>query len=194
MMMMMMMMKHTAHLPSFLCRLSFGVELHALATEGKVPFASSFDAAQLNAFQRFVNPAYKLTEALSDWFMPWKTSITQHLNIMDSFAYEVIEKRRKELAGGAQYGDLLSRFMAAKNEKGELLNDRELRDVVLNFVIAGRDTTAQALSWTFYSLATNPDVEEKLAAEVKEHITSEVENDPAALYEVIKGMKYANAV
>jgi cytochrome P450 len=113
---------------------------------------------------------------------------------MDSFAYEVIEKRRKELAGGAQYGDLLSRFMAAKNEKGELLNDRELRDVVLNFVIAGRDTTAQALSWTFYSLATNPDVEEKLAAEVKEHITGEVENDPAALYEVIKGMKYANAV
>ncbi|KAI8336321.1 cytochrome P450 [Chlamydoabsidia padenii] len=174
--------------------LSFGVELNALATNGKVPFASSFDAAQLNAFQRFCNPAYKVTEALSDWFMPWKTTIKQHLDVMDNFAYEVIKKRRQELADGANYGDLLSRFMSAKNEKGELLNDRELRDVVLNFVIAGRDTTAQALSWTFYSLVTHPQVEEKLVAEVKEHITNEVENDPVKLYEEIKQMKYANAV
>ncbi|KAI8089636.1 cytochrome P450 [Halteromyces radiatus] len=174
--------------------LSFGVELHALGSKEKVPFASSFDACQLNVFQRFVNPAYKITEALSGILMPWRTTIQQHLDTMDEFAFGVIEKRRKQLANGEEYGDLLSRFMSAKNEKGEPLGNKELRDVVLNFVIAGRDTTAQALSWTFYSLMTNPQVEKKLLEEVQENITDDLENDPSALYEVIKGMKYTNAV
>ncbi|ORZ17105.1 cytochrome P450 [Absidia repens] len=161
--------------------LSFGVDLHALGSGDKVPFAASFDVCQLNAFQRFVNPAFKITEALSNIFMPWKKSIQQHLDTMDDFAFDVIEKRRKQLADGETYGDLLSRFMNATNEHGQPLNNKELRDVVLNFVIAGRDTTAQALSWTFYSLLTNPHVEEKLLAEVRENITDELENDPAAL-------------
>lgn len=84
--------------------------------------------------------------------------------------------------------------MAATNEKNERLSNKELRDVVLNFVIAGRDTTAQALSWTFYCLLMDPRVEQVLLEEVNANITDDVENDPAALYEVIKGMTYANAV
>ena len=66
--------------------------------------------------------------------------------------------------------------------------------MILNFVIAGRDTTAQALSWTFYNLCNNPRVEYKLLEEIKEHISDEMENDPVALYEAIKDMKYAHAV
>jgi cytochrome P450 len=137
---------------------------------------------------------YKLTEPLTAWLMPWRASIKHHLAVIDDFAFGVIDKRRQELATGQKYGDLLSRFMAATNEKNEQLSNRELRDVVLNFVIAGRDTTAQALSWTFYCLLTDPRVEHALLEEVNLHITDDLENDPAALYEVIKGMKYANAV
>lgn len=84
--------------------------------------------------------------------------------------------------------------MDAHNEHDEPLSNKELRDIVLNFVIAGRDTTAQALSWTFYMLLLHPRVESKLLKEVLENITDDVADDPVALYEAIKNMTYAHAV
>ncbi|KAI7852169.1 cytochrome P450 [Circinella umbellata] len=174
--------------------LGFGVELNALASQDKVPFAASFDICQMNSFQRFVNPAWRITEALQKVLLPWKMSIQDHLNVVDSFANEVIDRRRAQMENGEVHTDLLSRFMNASNQFGEPLNNKELRDMILNFVIAGRDTTAQALSWTFYNLCNNPRIEYKLLEEIKEHITDEMENDPAVLYEAIKNMKYAHAV
>ena len=44
-------------------------------------------------------------------------------------------------------------------EEGKHLSDKDLRDIILNFIIAGRDTTAQALSWTIFRLCTVPDVQ-----------------------------------
>ncbi|KAI9244575.1 cytochrome P450 [Phascolomyces articulosus] len=174
--------------------LGFGVQLNALGSKGKVPFAAAFDEAQKNTFQRFVNPIWPVTERIQKLAMPWKPSMNEHLHVVDSFAREVTEKRREEIARGEEKKDLLSRFMNARNDKGELLNNTELRDIVLNFVIAGRDTTAQALSWTFYLLMNHPRVEEKLMQEINEHITDDVMHDSPALYEVIKNMKYAHAV
>lgn len=65
---------------------------------------------------------------------------------------------------------------------------------MLNFVIAGRDTTAQALSWGFYMLLQHERVERKLLKEIQEHITDEIIHDSSALYEAIKNMKYAHAL
>lgn len=117
-----------------------------------------------------------------------------HLNVVDTFARGVIEKRREEIASGQQFQDLLSRFMNANNNKGDPLSNDELRDIVLNFVIAGRDTTAQALSWAFYMLACHPRVERKLYQEIVDNVTEEVMYDSPALFEVIKNMKYAHAL
>ncbi|KAI9490196.1 cytochrome P450 [Zychaea mexicana] len=174
--------------------LGFGVQLNALGSKEKVPFAAAFDEAQKNTFQRFVNPIWPVTEKIQKLLMPWKPSMNEHLNVVDTFAREVTEKRREEIARGEEKKDLLSRFMHARNAQGELLSNTELRDIVLNFVIAGRDTTAQALSWTFYLLMNHPRVEEKLCQEINEHMTDQVMNDAPALYDVIKNMKYAHAV
>ncbi|KAG1115932.1 hypothetical protein G6F42_013824 [Rhizopus arrhizus] len=175
--------------------LGFGVQLHALDSQEKVPFAASFDECQLNSFQRFVNPLWRITEPIATMIQPWKKSISQHLDTVDGFANQVIEGRKKQLADGeTHHRDLLSRFMDAHNEHDEPLSNKELRDIVLNFVIAGRDTTAQALSWTFYMLLLHPRVESKLLKEVLENITDDVANDPVALYEAIKNMTYAHAV
>lgn len=68
--------------------------------------------------------------------------------------------------------DFLSLFIRdmpnAQKPGAELLSDDEdtLRDVVMNFLIAGRDTTAQALSWTFFMLAQHPSISAKLRAEL----------------------------
>jgi cytochrome P450 len=96
--------------------------------------------------------------------------------------------------GETHHQDLLSRFMNAHNEHDELLNNKELRDIVLNFVIAGRDTTAQALSWTFYMLLLHPRIEKKLLEEVYANIPDDLVNEPAALFEAIKSMTYAHAM
>ncbi|KAG0171862.1 Protein kinase alk2 [Apophysomyces sp. BC1034] len=174
--------------------IGFGVQLSALSSKEKVPFAAAFDEAQKNTFLRFVNPTWPVSERIFDFLTPWRTSMSKNLNTVDSFAREVIENRRVEHAKGVVHKDLLSRFMDARNPQGEPLSNNELRDIILNFVIAGRDTTAQALSWTFYMLLCHPRIEAKLFDEINEHITDEVTQDSTALYEVIKDMKYAHAI
>ena len=53
-------------------------------------------------------------------------------------------------------------------ENPETYNDKKLRDAILNFVIAGRDTTAVTLSWLFWLLSKNPCAEDKIVQELEE--------------------------
>lgn len=57
--------------------------------------------------------------------------------------------------------DILSRFL-------QVTDPKYLRDIILNFVIAGKDTTAATLSWFIYMLCKHPAVQEKVVQEVKE--------------------------
>ncbi|KAI9010412.1 cytochrome P450 [Phycomyces nitens] len=174
--------------------LGFGVQLDSLRTKEEVTFAASFDACQHYSFEKFANPFVDYFNAIDKITHPWKKTINQHIKTIDDFASSVISKRRAELALGETHTDLLSRFMNAKNENGESLSDKELRDTVLNFVIAGRDTTAQALSWTFYCLAGAPEAEKKLFEEIQKHFKDEKAMDSTEMYETIKDMTYAHAV
>ncbi|CAO3595957.1 unnamed protein product [Absidia cylindrospora] len=174
--------------------LGFGVHLNALGTKGSVPFAESFDEAQRTTFQRFITPIWSVTEFLGRMAQPFKTSMNGHLKVVDGFARQVTEQRREQLKNGEVHKDLLSRFMNASNANGEPLSNDELRDIVLNFVIAGRDTTAQSLSWTFYMLMSHPRVEAKLLEEINANITEDIMEDSGRLFETIKDMKYAHAV
>lgn len=63
--------------------------------------------------------------------------------------------------------DILSRFIELGEDPESNLNDKSLRDIVLNFVIAGRDTTATTLSWAIYMIMNHPQVAEKLYMELK---------------------------
>lgn len=174
--------------------LGFGEELGALRKDGKVPFAAAFDAAQVNTFRRMMLPFWRLREGLAKVLMPWQDSMEDHVKIVDEYAAEMINKRRREVEKGEEHNDLLSRFLKSRDDRGNLLNDQQLRDIILNFIIAGRDTTAQALSWALYQLMLNPQVEEKLVKEIYANISDEDEHDSTALYEKIKDMKYAHAV
>ncbi|KAG1115501.1 hypothetical protein G6F42_013920 [Rhizopus arrhizus] len=174
--------------------LGFGVQLDSLLKKEKVPFAVSFDHLQRLGALRFVDPLMPLKESLAK-FNPWKMSTADHVHAVDSFAEDVIRQRRKEIADGIDgHKDLLSRFMNTVNENGDKLNDIELRDTVLNFIIAGRDTTAQALSWLFYNLSLQPRIEKKIIEEIQDKISDDAERDSPALYEIISNMPYLHAV
>lgn len=61
----------------------------------------------------------------------------------------------------------MSRFIKLSEEPDNNLTDKSLRDVVLNFVIAGRDTTATTLTWAIYMIMTHAHVAERLYLELK---------------------------
>ncbi|PRQ57685.1 putative abieta-7,13-dien-18-ol hydroxylase [Rosa chinensis] len=63
--------------------------------------------------------------------------------------------------------DILSRFMESEKDP-EQMNDKYPGDIILNFMIAGKDTSANTLSWFFYMISKNPLIQEKVAQEVKD--------------------------
>jgi cytochrome P450 len=81
----------------------------------------------------------------------------------DETVYGIIARRRK---AESDSGDLLSMLMQARDEDGGRMTDKQLRDEVMTFLLAGHETTALTLSWTWHLLGQNPDVEQKLHAEL----------------------------
>ena len=82
---------------------------------------------------------------------------------LDEVVGTIIENRRKS---EEDWGDLLSMLMLAEDESGERMTDKQLRDEVMTLFLAGHETTANALSWTFWLLSLNPQVEHELAEEL----------------------------
>jgi cytochrome P450 len=83
---------------------------------------------------------------------------------LDKVVLEMIAQRRAE---NVDHGDLLSMFINTRDEEtGETMNDRQLRDEVMTMFLAGHETTATALAWTFYLLSKYPTVERELRAEI----------------------------
>ena len=84
---------------------------------------------------------------------------------LDEIVNRIIRQRR---ASGQDTGDLLSMLMSARDEDGSGMTDRQLRDEVLTFLLAGHETTAVSLSWTWYLLSQHPEVELKLREELRQ--------------------------
>jgi cytochrome P450 len=87
------------------------------------------------------------------------------LKELNQVIYDTIAGRR---ANGREDNDFLSRLLAARDEDGSQMSDEQLRDEVVTLFLAGHETTALALSFTFYLLAQHPEVESRLAAELEE--------------------------
>src|SRR5881394_2138771 len=84
---------------------------------------------------------------------------------IDDVVYRIIAERH---ASGTDTGDLLSTLLAARDEDGSQMTDRQLRDEVMTLFLAGHETTALTLAWSWYLLGMNPDIEQKFHAELDE--------------------------
>jgi cytochrome P450 len=83
---------------------------------------------------------------------------------LDEVIYKIINERR---ASGKDFGDLLSMLLLAQDEEtGGSMTDKQVRDECLTLFLAGHETTANALTWTFYQLSQNPAAEAKFHAEL----------------------------
>ncbi|MGH7894622.1 MAG: cytochrome P450, partial [Candidatus Binatia bacterium] len=85
---------------------------------------------------------------------------------LDALVYDLVDSRRRAHAPG---DDLLGMLMTARDEEtGDGMSRRQLRDEVMTFLLAGHETTAVALAWTWYLLARHPETAEQARAEVLE--------------------------
>jgi cytochrome P450 len=82
---------------------------------------------------------------------------------LNETVYRIISLRRRN---GKDSGDLLSMLIQARDEDGSRMNDKQLRDEVMTFLLAGHETTALALSWAWYLLSHDAQAQEKLQQEL----------------------------
>jgi cytochrome P450 len=94
--------------------------------------------------------------------VPW-LRITKLKRAVDDALYRLITDRRAAPAGGT---DVLSMMLAARDEQGEGMTDVEVRDELVTLLLAGHETTATSLAWTFDQLLSHPHVLAKLRAEL----------------------------
>ena len=107
---------------------------------------------------------------------------------LEEIIYGIIHERRG--APGEDSGDLLSMLLAVRDEdSGEGMSDKQLRDEVLTIFLAGHETTALNLSWTWHLLAGRPDVEEALHRELREALGGR-----APTMEDLPDLSYTDAV
>ena len=91
---------------------------------------------------------------------------------VDRVVWRVIEQRRR-VEGSRQ--DLLGMLISARDaETNAAMDDKQLRDEVVTFLVAGHETTALALSWAWHLLAHHPDAERRLHAEVDDGLDTGV--------------------
>eukprot|EP01124_Arcella_intermedia_P004640 TRINITY_DN1262_c0_g1_i6.p1 TRINITY_DN1262_c0_g1~~TRINITY_DN1262_c0_g1_i6.p1 ORF type:complete len:510 (+),score=150.74 TRINITY_DN1262_c0_g1_i6:54-1583(+) len=142
--------------------IGFGYSINSLIKP--IQFSSSFDWIFKEVDNRIKFPWRKLTQAKQ-----WR----YHLEVIERFILDLIEERRKE--GWEGKTDFLSRLLEMESQKEITgVTEKFLRDQVMNFMIAGRDTTAVLLAATFYFLLQSPECEEKVAREIEEVVGKEV--------------------
>jgi cytochrome P450 len=107
------------------------------------------------------------------------------LALLDRPTYQVIEARRRA-QDLDERRDILSLLLLARTEDGETLTDKELRDELLTLVLAGHETTANSLAWTWERLVRTPDAHDWLRDSVR---SSGVDAAPVIEATIVEGMR-----
>jgi cytochrome P450 len=143
-----------------------------LAIAGKTLFDTDVDADArdvgealstiIDLFPRFMLPFQRLLGKLP---LPSNRRADAARQRLDTVIYDMIQERR---ASGVDKGDLLSMLLLAQDEEGDGsgMSDQQLRDEVMTIFLAGHETTANMLTWTWYLLSQYPEAEARLHTEL----------------------------
>ncbi|KAJ3059587.1 Protein kinase alk2, partial [Podochytrium sp. JEL0797] len=167
-------------------QIGFGIEMNSIRAAKKPEFMAAFDSIQARLVIRLINSSWKYLE----YFSGERDVHAAQIKTLRDFGRSIIQQKRENNHSGGQERDLLSLLMEVKDENGELQPEEALIDHVLNFLLAGRDSTAITLSWAVFLLCKNPPALTKLLSEI-----STVLSGATATYDDIRNdMPYANAV
>jgi cytochrome P450 len=102
----------------------------------------------------------------ASWPTPRNRRADREVEFLDSLVYRIINDRKKQGDAG-QNGDLLSMLMAAMDEDGKQMTPKQLRDETMTLFLAGHETTALTLAWTWYLLSQNAAAKSRLHGELR---------------------------
>lgn len=123
---------------------------------------------------------------LPEWLpTPGKIRARRAIESLDKIVYRLIRERRRAESPGT---DLLGMLMAATDD-GDQMTDQQLRDELITLILAGHETTANALTFTFLLLARHPEINARLRAEL-----DEVLGDRLPTLEDLKSLSYTEQV
>ncbi|KAK6142882.1 hypothetical protein DH2020_023230 [Rehmannia glutinosa] len=148
-------------------RVAFGVELDTMcgSNEEGAKFSNAFDDASAMTLWRYVDILWRIKRALG---FGSEGKLKKNLRVIDEFVYKLISSKSEKMHKSHddpswKKDDILSRFLQFSET-----DPKYLRDIILNFIIAGKDTTATTLSWFIYMLCKHPLVQEKVAKEIED--------------------------
>jgi cytochrome P450 len=136
----------------------FDADVEHEAAEIGAALATTFEAFHFGFFLPF-------GELLEHLPLPATLRFRKARARLDATIYRMINERRQS---GADRGDLLSMLLLAQDTEGDGggMTDLQLRDEAMTIFLAGHETTANAMTWTWYLLSQHPDVESRLHAEI----------------------------
>jgi cytochrome P450 len=139
-----------------------GKTLFDADVEGEADEIGASLSAIIALFPRFSLPGAGIIHFLP---LPSNFRFFRARTRLDATIYRMISERR---GSEGDRGDLLSMLLLARDEEGDGggMTDRQLRDEVMTLFLAGHETTANALAWTFYLLSQHPRAETRLHAEL----------------------------
>lgn len=167
-----------------ICKIAFGYDpKYLLPSLPEAEFAVAFETAVRHSSKRF------------SCFVPLQWKIKRALNIgsekqlkiavkqVRNFAKELIRGKKHEVQAekSLESVDLLSRFLSSGHS-----DENFVVDIIISFILAGRDTTSAALTWFFWLLSSHPEVENQILQEIEEKA-----EEPS--YEEVKDMIYTHA-
>ncbi|KAK7290746.1 hypothetical protein RIF29_05390 [Crotalaria pallida] len=175
-----------------ICKLAFNVDPDCLRGDSTTgaEFMKAFEDAALMSSGRFmcILPIwFKIKKLLN---FGTERRLRESINTVHAFADKIIKFRMEAKDPNNHNQDLLSRFIGTPDASPEFL-----RDIVISFILAGRDTTSSALSWLFWILSSRPNVQKKILDEietVRSRRSGELSRAKFA-YEELKEMHYLHA-
>lgn len=158
------------------------------------PFLASFDYAQGAMIKRFwTGHGFPIWRFLRCFGLLWERMLPSHLKLLDEYSFMVVDDLMAKVNSGED-SSFVGLFMKEAQSQKQWEQDlqgfrRFMRDMVLNFLLAGRDTTAQALTWTFFELAQHPDVLQRAREEINVAC-----GDAPVTYGALKRLPFLKAV
>ncbi|XP_022753768.1 cytochrome P450 94C1-like [Durio zibethinus] len=168
-----------------ICKFSFGLDPGCLNLSLPISeFAEAFDLASKLSAQRAVASSPLIWKVKRLLNLGTEKQLKEAIKMVDEFAQEMINQRREK--GFSDSNDLLSRFMGTIND------EKYLRDIVISFLLAGRDTVASGLTSFFWLLSQHPEVESAIRDELERFMGTSSDQQFAS-FDQMREMHYLHA-
>ncbi|XP_057439335.1 cytochrome P450 94A1-like [Lotus japonicus] len=169
-----------------ICKIAFGFDPELLTPSAeRSEFARAYEEAREISSRRFRGPLPLIWKIKRKLNIGSEKKLREAVSVVREFAKRIVREKKRDLGKkeAVESVDMLSRFLKSGHSDEDFVTD-----IVISFILAGKDTTSAALTWFFWLLWKNPRVEEEVVREIREKSSEE-----GKVFEEVKEMVYTHA-